>query len=40
MLRRLKAQAKLIFEVFENLISTLSRNLNFLLLEKMRVFHV
>lgn len=40
MLRRIKSGAKLIFELFENLIITLSRNLNFLLLQKNRVFHV
>ena len=40
MLRRLKSGAKLIFEIFENFILTLGRNLVFLLLGKMRVFHV
>lgn len=40
MLRRLKSEAKIIFEIFENLISTLSRNTYFLLFEKMRVFHI
>lgn len=40
MLRRLKSEAKLIFEVFENFILTLCKNLNLMLYEKMRVFHV
>jgi len=40
MLRRLKSEAKLIFEVFENLILILCKNLNLMLYEKMRVFHV
>ena len=40
MLRRLKSEAKSIFEVFETLISILNRNLNFFLFEKMGVFHV
>jgi IS5 family transposase len=40
MLWRLKSGAKLIFELFENFILTLSRNLNSLLLRKMGVFHV
>lgn len=39
MLRRLKSEAKYIFEVFENLISALCRNLNFLCFEKLRVCH-
>lgn len=40
MLRRLKSEAKFIFEVFEKLIDILTRNLVFLFFEKMRVFHV
>jgi IS5 family transposase len=40
MLRRLKSGAKLIFEFFENFILTLSKNLIFLLLQKIGVFHV
>lgn len=40
MLRRLKSKAKLIFEVFENLISVILQNFKFLLWRKMRVFHV
>ncbi|MBP6324119.1 MAG: IS5 family transposase [Chitinophagales bacterium] len=40
MLRRLKSDAKLVFEIFENFILTLRRNLIFLLFRKMGVFHV
>ena len=40
MLRRLKSEAKFIFEVFENQISILAENFNLLVLKKMRVFHV
>ena len=40
MLRRLKSDAKLVFEIFENFILTLRRNLIFLIFQKMGVFHV
>jgi len=40
MLHRLKSGTELIFELFENFILTLSRNLSFLLLHKIGVFHV
>jgi len=39
MLRKLKSEAKNIFELFENLIFLLSRKLSFSLYGKMRVFH-
>ncbi len=40
MLRRLKSEAKLVFEIFETFIFSLSRNLNLLFSRKMWVFHV
>jgi IS5 family transposase len=40
MLHRLKSAAELIFEFFENFILTLSKNLNFLFLQKIGVCHV
>jgi len=40
MLRRLKSEAKNIFDLIENFIFSLCRNLCFMLREKMRVFHV
>ncbi len=40
MLRRLKSDTKLVFEIFENFILTLRRNLIFLIFQKMGVFHV
>jgi transposase, IS5 family len=40
MLRRLKTGAKSIFKIFENLILSPNRNINFLLFRKIRVFHV
>lgn len=40
MLRRLKSEVKSILEIFENLISSITRNLYFFLFEKMRLFHV
>lgn len=40
MLRRLKSEAKLAFEIFETFILSLSRYLNLLFSRKMRVFHV
>ncbi len=38
MLRKLKSEAKLVFEIFETFILTLRRNLNFLLFEKWGFF--
>ena len=40
MLRRLKSEAKLVFEIFETFIFSLSRNLNLLFSREMWVFHV
>jgi len=40
MLRRLKSEAKLIFEVFEHFVIVLLQTLNLFLWRKMRVFHV
>jgi transposase, IS5 family len=40
MLRRLKSEAKNIFELFENLIFTLNKTLNSILFGNTRVFHV
>lgn len=39
MLRRLKSEAKNIFELFENLVLTLRKNLSLMVCQKMRVFH-
>ena len=40
MLRRLKSGAKNIFELFETLVLTLTKNRSLMLFHKMRVFHV
>lgn len=40
MIRRLKSEAKLVLEIFETFILSLSRNLNLLISQKMWVFHV